>query len=230
MDKVQLICDNLIVGYNQKQVLPPLTFALYEGDFLLIVGANGTGKSTLCKTLLNLQNALSGKIILNNGVTSQDIGYLPQTTEIQKDFPATCFEVVLSGTVNNNKFFGFVTKKQKALAIEKMQTLGILDLKNKSFKELSGGQKQKVLLARALCSTKKILLLDEPSSSLDVVATKELYQILKRLNQEEKITIIMISHDIVNSLEYVNKVLHTGDEVYILGVDEYKRRIENGTF
>ncbi len=230
MDKVQLICDNLIVGYNQKQVLPPLTFALYEGDFLLIVGANGTGKSTLCKTLLNLQNALSGKIILNNGVTSQDIGYLPQTTEIQKDFPATCYEVVLSGTVNVNKFFGFITKKQKELALEKMQTLGILDLKNKSFKDLSGGQKQKVLLARALCSTKKILLLDEPSSSLDVVATKELYQILKKLNEEEKITIIMISHDIVNSLEYVNKVLHTGDEVYILDVNEYKRRIENGNF
>ncbi len=230
MDKVQLVCDNLIVGYNQKQILPPLTFALYEGDFLLIVGANGTGKSTLCRTLLNLQSALSGKIILNNGVTSQDIGYLPQSSEIQKDFPATCFEVVLSGTVNANKFFGFVTKKQKALALEKMQTLGILDLKNKSFRDLSGGQKQKVLLARALCSTKKILLLDEPSSSLDVVATKELYQVLKQINQKEKITIIMISHDIVNSLEYVNKVLHTGSDVYLCDVNEYKRRIENGDF
>ncbi len=230
MDKVQLVCDNLIVGYNQKQVLPPLTFALYEGDFLLIVGANGTGKSTLCRTLLNLQQALSGKIILNNGVTSQDIGYLPQVTEIQKDFPATCYEVVLSGTVNANKFFGFITKKQKELATLKMQTLGIENLKNTPFMNLSGGQKQKVLLARALCSTKKILLLDEPSSSLDVVATKELYEILKKLNKEENITIIMISHDIVNALQYVNKVLHTGDDVFILDVNEYKGRIENGTF
>ncbi len=228
MDKVQLVCDNLIVGYNQKQVLPPLTFALYEGDFLLIVGANGTGKSTLCRTLLNLQEALSGKIILNNGVKSQDIGYLPQTTEVQKDFPATCFEVVLSGTANYNKLFGFITKKQKELALSKMKTLSIENLKNTSFKELSGGQKQKVLLARALCSTKKILLLDEPTASLDVIATKELYDILKKLNKEENITIIMISHDIVNSLEYVNKVLHTGKDVYICDVNEYKRRIEDG--
>ncbi len=228
MDKVQLVLDNLIVGYNQKQVLPPLTFALYEGDFLLIVGANGTGKSTLCKTLLNLQSALSGKIILNNGVKSQDIGYLPQTTEIQKDFPATCFEVVLSGTVNMNKFFGFITKKQKDVANEKMKMLDISHLKNTSFKNLSGGQKQKVLLARALCSAKKILLLDEPTSSLDVDATNEIYTILKKLNEEEKITIIMISHDI-NSLNYVNKVLRTGEDVYILDAKEYKRRLDNGT-
>jgi len=207
----QLSCNNLILGYDGKTVVSGLSFDVNAGDYLCIVGDNGSGKSTLMKAILRLQTPISGSITTGDGVVSNEIGYLPQQTAAQKDFPASVSEVVRSGCLNRSGLRPVFSKEEKYLAQENMERLGIANLAKKCYRELSGGQQQRVLLARALCATRKLLLMDEPAAGLDPNASMEMYAIIKWLN-DNGITIIMISHDIAASIKYATHILHIGGE------------------
>ncbi len=218
-----LDCNNLTLSYDSGIAVNNVTFNLEPGDYLCIVGENGSGKSTLIKGLLGLMSAKSGSIKYN-GLKQNEIGYLPQQTQVQRNFPASVYEVVISGCLNNRGLKPFYTKKEKTRCEENMRLLGIMDLKDKSYKELSGGQQQRVLLARALCATKRMLLLDEPMTGLDPIASNELYRIIKKLNKENGITVIMVTHDISCSLHDATKVLHMGKDMVFFGTaDEYRK-------
>ncbi len=213
-----ITCNQLTLGYDGRAIVSDLNFEISKGDYLCIVGENGTGKSTLIKTLLRLQEAISGQMITGDGLKPYEIGYLPQQTDVQKDFPATVWEVVLSGTLSkcgNRPFYG---KNEKALAEEKMKKMGIWDLKKKCYRNLSGGQQQRALLARALCATSKILLLDEPVTGLDPKATADFYQMTKQLN-EEGVAVIMVSHDI-QAISFATHVLHMHQDKAFFGLKE----------
>ena len=178
----QLICKNLLVGYEGKAILDPLNFEIHAGGYLCVVGENGAGKSTLMKTLLGLQQPISGQIEMGDGLRRNEIGYLPQQTRAQKDFPATVTEVVRSGFLGAGGHRLLYTPEQKARALMNMGKLGILELKDRCYRELSGGQQQRVLLARALCAAGELLILDEPVTGLDPAAAQDLYRTLAYLN------------------------------------------------
>ena len=210
----QLSCQNLTVGYDGRTVLQGLNFEVNPGDYLCIVGENGSGKSTLMKTILGLQAPISGTILTGDGLRKNEIGYLPQQTQAQKDFPASVREIVLSGCQGRCGSRPFYSKEEKRLAEENIGKMGIGSLTKRCYRELSGGQQQRVLLARALCATRKMLLLDEPVSGLDPRVTAEMYGLIERLNREEGITVMMISHDISAALRYASHILHIGDAVF----------------
>ena len=212
-------CTNLNLGYDNKAVVTNLSFFVNLGDFLCVVGENGSGKTTLIKALTNLNPPISGSITLGAGLKKNEIGYLPQQTAAQKDFPATVMEVVLTGNLNKKKT-PFYTKKDKREALENMELLGVLELKDKCYRELSGGQQQRVLLARALTATSKILLLDEPTAALDPKATAEFYELISSLNKEG-VTVIMVSHDIEAAQKYANTVLHIGNPFFFGKASDY---------
>lgn len=218
-------CKDVTLGYENKVVAKNLNFKIDQGDYLCVVGENGTGKSTLIKTLLGLIKPLNGEAIANvQGKNHKGVGYLPQQTQAQKDFPASVWEVVLSGVLNNDHRCPFYNKKDKAEAEKNMEKLNILDLKKRCYRELSGGQQQRVLLARALCATDSVLILDEPVTGLDPAASMELYETIKDLNKKENVTIIMVSHDIKNALNYATHILHLEQENDFFGtVEEYKK-------
>ncbi len=218
-------CKDVTLGYENKVVAKNLNFKIDQGDYLCVVGENGTGKSTLIKTLLGLIKPLNGEVIANvQGKNHKGVGYLPQQTQAQKDFPASVWEVVLSGVLNNDHRRPFYNKKDKAEAEKNMEKLNILDLKKRCYRELSGGQQQRVLLARALCATDSVLILDEPVTGLDPAASMELYETIKDLNKKENVTIIMVSHDIKNALNYATHILHLEQENDFFGtVEEYKK-------
>ena len=218
-------CKDVTLGYENKVVAKNLNFKIDQGDYLCVVGENGTGKSTLIKTLLGLIKPLNGEVIANvQGKNHKGVGYLPQQTQAQKDFPASVWEVVLSGVLNNDHRCPFYNKKEKAEAEKNMEKLNILDLKKRCYRELSGGQQQRVLLARALCATDSVLILDEPVTGLDPAASMELYETIKDLNKKENVTIIMVSHDIKNALNYATHILHLEQEKDFFGtVEEYKK-------
>lgn len=218
-------CKDVTLGYKNKVVAKNLNFKIDQGDYLCVVGENGTGKSTLIKTLLGLIKPLNGEVIANvQGKNHKGVGYLPQQTQAQKDFPASVWEVVLSGVLNNDHRCPFYNKKDKAEAEKNMEKLNILDLKKRCYRELSGGQQQRVLLARALCATDSVLILDEPVTGLDPAASMEFYETIKDLNKKENVTIIMVSHDIKNALNYATHILHLEQENDFFGtVEEYKK-------
>lgn len=214
---------DVTLGYENTVVAENLNFCLNRGEYLCVVGENGTGKSTLVKTLLGLIKPLKGKIVINSD-SSRGIGYLPQQTEAQKDFPASVWEVVLSGVLNKGHRSPFYSKSDKEEALKNMEKLGITDLKKKCYRELSGGQQQRVLLARALCATDSILILDEPVTGLDPAASMELYETIKKLNEKDGVTVVMVTHDIENALDYASHILHLKQDSYFYGtVEEYKK-------
>lgn len=215
-------CNNISLSYDGVDVLKDISFSIYDDDYLCIVGENGSGKSTLIKCLLGIKKADKGEIIMNGGLKHSDIGYLPQQTSIQKGFPATVEEVVISGCLSSRGYRPFYSKKEKQTAEMNMKRLGILDLRKRCYRELSGGQQQRVLLARSLCAAKKLILLDEPVTGLDPVAINELYNLIGELNQSDKITIIMVSHDIQNLLRNTKHVLHLNESsAYYGSVNDY---------
>ena len=193
-------CENVSIGYEGQTVVKDLNFAIEKGDYLCIVGENGSGKSTLVKSLLGLKSVEKGRITFGDGLRQNEIGYLPQQNDTQKDFPASVYEVVLSGRLNSRGFHPFYTSGDKREAVEKMELLGIRDLERQCFRDLSGGQKQRVLLARALCATKSLLLLDEPVTGLDPIVTGEFYQLIRRINRDSGIAVVMVSHDIESAV------------------------------
>ena len=204
----QISCDNVSMSYEKKLVLKEISFDVNRGDYLCIVGENGSGKTTLMKGILGLMPIKAGSVIFGEDVKAKKIGYLPQQTVIQRDFPASVFEVILSGCLNTRGWKPFYSTLEKNRVMGNMKILGIEKLKNKSYKALSGGQQQRVLLARALCATENILILDEPVAGLDPVFTTELYQIIKQLNIQKNVTVIMVSHDVNAAVQYANKILH----------------------
>ncbi|MCR5182742.1 MAG: metal ABC transporter ATP-binding protein [Clostridia bacterium] len=211
---------DLSLGYDAHSIVEGLNFTVNEGDYLCIVGENGSGKTTLMKTLIHLQEPLRGSILTGDGLKKNDIGYLPQQTVVQKDFPASVREIVLSGCQGHSRFRPFYNREEKLLADENMQRMGISELAERCYRELSGGQQQRVLLARALCATGKVLLLDEPVSGLDPKVTAEMYELISGLNREGK-TVIMISHDLSAALRYATHILHIGARVFFGTRDEY---------
>ena len=214
-------CENLTLGYEGKAILSGLNFTVNSGNYLCIVGENGSGKSTLMKTLLHLQSPMAGTITMGDGLKINEIGYLPQQTALQRDFPASVEEIVMSGFLGRMGLRPFYTKAEKKEARELMEKTRITDLADRCYRELSGGQQQRVLLTRALCATRKILLLDEPVSGLDPVATADMYQIISELNKEDHVTIIMISHDIGEVANYASHVLHIGHRLFFGTKEEY---------
>lgn len=215
-----LECKNLSLAYEGKTIVEKLNFKVEKGDYLCIVGENGSGKTTLMKTLLGLKAPSEGEIVFGDGLSQKKIGYLPQQSSAQKDFPATVKEVVLSGCLGGKGFCPFYTKNDKARALENMERLGIASLSSKCYRELSGGQQQRVLLARALCATSDILLLDEPIAGLDPKVSAEMYSLIEDLNKNSKITVVMISHDIYSAIKYSSHVLHIGHTPLFFGRTE----------
>lgn len=211
---------NLAVGYEGQVVEENINFTVNKGDYLCILGENGSGKTTLMKTLLHLQKPLNGEILLQDGLTSNEIGYLPQQTVVQKDFPASVWEIVLSGCLGRREWHPFYGKEEKKLATENMERMGITRLARRSYRELSGGQQQRVLLARALCATQKVLVLDEPVTGLDPNATMEMYELIQKLNQEG-VAILMISHDVEVAVQYASHVLHLGTPSFFGSTEAY---------
>ncbi len=216
-----ITCENLSYAYDGVPVVSGLCFQVEKGDYLCIVGENGSGKSTLVKGLLRLKNPDSGTLAFGDGLTQRSIGYLPQQTAAQRDFPASVYEVVRSGRLSVKKgFCPFYSKADKEDVLQKMEQLDILNLKNKCYRDLSGGQQQRVLLARALCAAKKLLLLDEPVTGLDPVMTADLYTLISHLHQKHQITIIMVSHDIESAVKYATHILHLGKTHSFFGTTE----------
>ena len=209
-----ITCRNLALGYDGKAIVSNLNFSISPGDYLMVVGENGAGKSTLIKTLLHLQEQQAGTIMVGDGLKPYEIGYLPQQTVVQKDFPAAVREIVLSGCQGRCGSRPFYNKKEKKLAVDAMEKMQITQLARRCYRELSGGQQQRVLLARALCATQKMLLLDEPVSGLDPKVTAEMYTLIEKLNREDGITVIMISHDVAAAVRYASHILHIGDTVF----------------
>ncbi len=201
-----LTCENLVLQYDHVTVLEGISFNVDKGDFLCIVGENGSGKTTLLRAILGLKQPSAGSITC--GCERREIGYLPQTAQSQRDFPASAFEVVVSGCMNEHEFMPFMRREQRRVALENMERLGVQNLKNKCFRELSGGQQQRVLLARALCCTKNLMVLDEPVSRLDPRAGRQMYELIAKINKEMGVTIVMVSHDVENALKYADFVLH----------------------
>jgi zinc transport system ATP-binding protein len=215
-----LTVQNLSLGYDNRTIVADLNFVVNQGDYLCIVGENGSGKSTLMKTLLHLQAPVGGTILTGDGLKKNEIGYLPQQTMVQKDFPASVREIVLSGCQARRGLRPFYSREDKELVEENLKRLHIEDLAKRCYRELSGGQQQRVLLARALCATRKVLLLDEPVSGLDPKVTAEMYEMITQLNREG-ITIIMITHDIAAAAAYASHILHIGSTVFYGTKEEY---------
>ncbi|MBQ9664649.1 MAG: ABC transporter ATP-binding protein [Oscillospiraceae bacterium] len=216
-----ITCQDLSLGYDGREIIRGLSFEVSRGDYLCIVGENGSGKSTLMRTVLGLQPPLGGLIRLGDGLSMREIGYLPQQTPIQRDFPASVWEVVLSGFEGSCGLRPFYSRAEKQRATSNIRSMGLEDLTRRCYRELSGGQQQRVLLARALCATDKLLFLDEPVSGLDPRVTTEMYRLIEQLNRENGITVIMISHDIAAALRYASHILHIGDTVFFGTRDAY---------
>ena len=211
---------NISLGYGGTRIVENLNFSLNSGDYLCVVGENGSGKSTLVKSILGLVPLQDGNIEFGDGLKQREIGYLPQQTDVQRDFPASVWEIIMSGCLNNCGLRPFYNDLEKRMALNAIEKMGISDLTKKSYKNLSGGQQQRVLLARSLCATQKLLLLDEPVAGLDPKASTEMYKMIKELNEKDKITVIMISHDIETSVRDASHILHIGAGSIFYGTKE----------
>ncbi len=216
----QIICQNLVLGYEKHVVAEEISFSVNQGDYLCILGENGSGKSTLIKTLLGLNKPMAGEIHFGDRLKSREIGYLPQQTLAQRDFPASVEEIVQSGCLNRAGLRPFYSRLEREIARENMEQLGVGHLAKRCYRELSGGQQQRVLLARALCAARKMLLLDEPVAGLDPKAAADLYEVISELNQKHGITIVMVSHDIMAALPYASHVLHLSHKPLFWGTRE----------
>lgn len=220
--KIILGCEDVALGYDNRPVIEHLSFDVRQGDYVCVIGENGSGKSTLIKSVLGLIKPIYGKIVMDKSIENGCIGYLPQQTEAQKDFPATVEEVVMSGFLNRCGLRPFYNKRERQIALNNMKKMNISDLRKHCYKELSGGQQQRVLITRALCAAGGLLVLDEPVTGLDPNASMELYDSLKKLNKEDGMTIIMVSHDIKNVLEQADKILHIDNDSYFYGdIEQY---------
>ncbi|MBR6329100.1 MAG: ABC transporter ATP-binding protein [Lachnospiraceae bacterium] len=224
-----LKAEGLSLGYDSQAIIEDLSFTVNAGDYLCVVGENGSGKTTLIKTLLRLTKPLAGSISYGDGLLANEIGYLPQQTVVQRDFPASVKEIVYSGLQGRCGLRPRYTREEKELARENMERMGVTDFADKCYRELSGGQQQRVLLARALCAAEKILLLDEPVSGLDPVVTADMYSLIEKLNREG-ITIIMVSHDVIAAVRYASHILYIGNTVFFGTKEEFRKSDQGRRF
>jgi zinc transport system ATP-binding protein len=216
----QITCENLKLGYDGKEILKGLNFTVNSGDYLCIVGENGSGKTTLMKTLLGLHTPMDGTITFGDDLKRTEIGYLPQQTVVQRDFPASVEEIVRSGCQGRSGLRPFYNKAEKQLAADNIAKMGLKGMEKRCYRELSGGQQQRVLLCRALCAAGELLILDEPVTGLDPTAAQDLYRTLHYLNKSEGIAIVMVTHDIQNALRYATTILHAGNGKWFCGSTE----------
>ena len=217
-----LKCEHVDFGYENQDAVIDVSLEVSTGDYICIVGENGSGKSTLMKGILGLLKPTEGKIEISEELKKAGIGYLPQQTAAQKDFPATVFGVVISGCLGKRGNRPFYSPKEKQTALSNLERLGIADLKKSCFRDLSGGQKQRALIARALCATDKLLILDEPITGLDPSAIQDFYNIIRKLNREEQVAILMVSHDMANIVRQAGKILHLQQKALFWGtVQDY---------
>ena len=212
-----ITCSDTAFAYDGAVAVSGLNFAVNSGDYLCVIGENGSGKSTLIRGLLGLKQPSKGHVVMGDGLKANEIGYLPQHTPVYKDFPASVYEVVLSGRLNRRGIRPFYSRADKMSATENMKLLGVQDLSSRCYRELSGGQRQRVLLARALCATKKLVLLDEPVAGLDPIARQELYKQILSLNRDSKLTVVMVSHDIQSAAEHATHILHLQNSQLFFG-------------
>jgi zinc transport system ATP-binding protein len=225
----QIKCADVTLAYEGHTVCEQLSFEIEKGDYVCIVGDNGSGKSTLMKALLSLKAPTKGTITLGDLLSKRDIGYLPQQSEAQKDFPASVEEVVISGCVSSLKGRFFMGRAERLEAVQNMKMMGVYELAKESYRNLSGGQQQRVLLARALCAAKSVLILDEPVSGLDPKATADMYALIHHLNKHTGTTIIMVTHDIENSLRDATKVLRMGKQPeFFTSVEDFRKTLKDG--
>ena len=223
---IQIKATNLSIGYNFHSIFKKINFSIEYGDFVCLVGGNGVGKSTLIKTILGLYPAIAGKIHYDKNTKLESIGYLPQRLEISNDFPASVYEVVLSGCLNKLKWKPFYTKKEKELVNRNMKLLGIDKIKHKSFKELSGGQMQRVLIARAICATNKLIILDEPFVALDKKMVAQLEDTIRKINKELGVTILIVTHNFHTIHNITNKVIELStDGCKCFTKEEYLKKL-----
>ena len=223
-----MTCRDLSLGYDGDVLVRDLSFEVNAGDYLCIVGENGAGKSTLMRTLLGLQPPLSGSITFGEGLRRQDLGWLPQQTPVQRDFPAAVGEIVLSGCQAREGFHPFYTKADKARAQDAMARMDITALSGRCYRELSGGQQQRVLLCRALCAAHELLILDEPVTGLDPAASPDLYKTLRYLHERENVAIVMVTHDVDTALREAKTILHIGQKRWFYGTAAEYLRDESG--
>ena len=218
-----ITCRDLVLGYEDGPIVRNLNFTVSKGDYLCIIGENGSGKTTLMKTLLGLLKPYGGEVLFGDGLKQEMIGYLPQQTLVQKDFPASVWEVVLSGRQNHLGKHFFYRKNDYETAEKQMERLQITSLKKRSYRHLSGGQQQRVLLARALCATDQLLVLDEPVTGLDSQITRIMYDTIESLHKDG-MTVIMISHDIDAALKYATHILSLEDTHFFGTKEEYMKK------
>ena len=191
-----LKCSNITLGYGSKNIVNNFNYTIHSGDYLSIIGRNGCGKTTFLRGLAGVLHPRAGKIELSSGLKRNQIGYLPQITVTQKDFPASVEEIVLSAFQGKNLLLPFYGKALRKRADECLELTHATNLRKESFRELSGGQKQRVLLARALCAAERLLLLDEPVTGLDPESSQNMYNIIRDLHKNKNMTIVMVTHDI----------------------------------
>jgi len=213
-------CKKLNIGYADKLVCSNITFSVEKGQYVCIIGENGSGKSTLIKTILGLNKPLNGRVVFGGHFNKSHVGYLPQQTEFQKDFPATVREIVMSGFLGRMGFRPFYNKVEKEKCNKILSQLGATDYQDKSFKDLSGGQQQRVLLARALCATDELLVLDEPTNGLDARAIRHFYELIDKLNRDNGLTVVMVTHSVENVIKYATHVVYLKDTMEFAGAKE----------
>ena len=231
MNQPLVTCEHVDFGYENYDVVKDVSLEINPGDYLGIVGENGSGKSTLMKGILGLIKPTGGTLFVAEELKKSGIGYLPQQTPAQKDFPATVEEVVLSGCLGKRGNRPFYSRAERQVAEANMKRLGILELRKSCYRDLSGGQKQRSLIARALCATDKLLILDEPISGLDPAAIMDFYHLIRQLNQKEQVAILMVSHDIGNIIHQANKILQLKQTVQFYGtVEEYRQSVYGKEF
>ncbi|MEY8336526.1 metal ABC transporter ATP-binding protein [Lachnospiraceae bacterium 62-35] len=223
-----ITCSHVDFGYENYDAVVDVSMEINPGDYLCIVGENGAGKSTLMKGLLGLLKPTAGKISIAEELRRTGIGYLPQQTAAQRDFPATVWEVVLSGVLARMGRRPFYSSKEKKMAVDNMEKLGIMDLKRECYRDLSGGQQQRVLIARALCATERLLILDEPITGLDPSAAQEFYRLIRHLNRDSHVAILMVTHDVQNMVSQAKKILHLKQQVLFYGSAEAYRNSQVG--
>ena len=223
-----ITCEKASFAYEGRTVIRELDLSVKRGEYLCVIGENGSGKSTLIKGLLGLISPVQGRVTYGGGLKRSEIGYLPQRTDVQNDFPASVWEVVTSGCRGR---LPFLTADMRRTAMENMELLGISPIRKSSFMDLSGGQQQRALLARALCATRRILLLDEPVAGLDPLVTREMYDIISMLHEKRGLTVVMISHDIGAAMSYADRILHMSNGGTFIGTpDEYLRSSQGRMF
>ncbi len=212
--------EKLTLAYDATPVATDIDFTVESGDYLCIVGENGSGKSTLVKAILGLHPIAGGTLTVADEARRGGIGYLPQHTPAQRDFPASVREIVRSGCLRRAGMRPFWRADDRLLADEAMIRMGIEHLAGKCYRELSGGQQQRVLLARAFCATGPLIVLDEPIAGLDPLAMTEMYRMIADLNREG-VAVVMVSHDVSAAVTYADHILHIGKTGNFFGTTEH---------